>query len=108
MYEKDGMTDRLESARKLIGNLEHTWRTLGPGPKQRFQRVVLPLGFVIGRIETAEKGCLFATIGQFRDGKSHEVPPTGQFLNRISENLSELSEIFLAAANLQDVPKLVA
>lgn len=40
--------------------------------------------------------------------RMHFVPPTGQFLNQLHENLAELSEVFRAAGNLQDVPKRAA
>lgn len=103
-----GIFGHLENVCAQLRHLDRTWAVLPPEPRRRFQRMILPAGFVIGRIGTAEMSCLFATFEHFRTGKTQEVPPTGQFLNRLNHNLIELSEVFRAAANLQEIPKLAA
>lgn len=91
-----------------IHNLERTWATMPLALKGRFQRSILPVGFVIGQIGTAEKSFLFSTFSRIRNHESLVVPHTGQFLNHLELNLAELAEIFRAAGNLQDVPRLTA
>jgi CheY-like chemotaxis protein len=45
--------------------LRQTWQTIQPSFRRRFERLVLPAGFVVGQTRTAELGGLFRFLGGF-------------------------------------------
>lgn len=100
--------DSFNSVIAPLRGLERTWPTLSVVLKARFQRAILPVGFVIGQIGTAEKSCLFSALERIRNHESLEVALTGQNWNHLELNLAELVDIFRAAGHLHHVPKLVA
>ncbi|MGB8988731.1 MAG: recombinase family protein [Candidatus Sulfotelmatobacter sp.] len=76
-----------------LGNLENTWKSLPPLLQKRFQQSILPAGFVVGRIRTADITCLFSFLGRSKRTKSHVVPLTGQFWNQLEKEISIFSGI---------------
>jgi site-specific DNA recombinase len=68
-------------------SLRETWHSLQPPFRRRFERLILPGGFVIGQIRTADLGLLFSTIQASSSGFSSEVPlacvPSNRFLEEI-------------------------
>jgi hypothetical protein len=60
----------------------------------RFEELVLPVGFAVGRIRTAEIGCLFMLLGDFERGKTNEVPPALASSNQIFEEIQAFSHLF--------------
>ena len=54
--------------------LRHTWETIHPAFRRRFDRLVVPTGFVIGQSRTADLGGLFSFIRGFADADSSVVP----------------------------------
>jgi hypothetical protein len=58
-----------------LTQLRQTWETLKSPYRQRFERLVLPAGFVNGKTRTAELGLLFQVFGQPADSESHVVYP---------------------------------
>jgi site-specific DNA recombinase len=91
--ESQFLSDLDEICKPLL-NLAATWSEIVPPRKQRFQRLILPTGFVTGRIGTAERGCLFSTFRSSRHQKSHLVPLTGQFWNQLAGNIQEFAMLF--------------
>ena len=62
-----------EIAAPLV-NLRRTWKTIQPPFRRRFERLVLPAGFVIGQSRTAELGGLFSFFRGFAHAESSVVP----------------------------------
>ena len=91
--ERQFLSD-LDNICEPLLNLADTWSEIAPPRKQRFQRLILPTGFVTGRIGTAEKGCLFSTFRSSRDRESPLVPLTGQFWNQLAGNIQEFAMLF--------------
>jgi DNA invertase Pin-like site-specific DNA recombinase len=79
---------------KPLSALSETWKTLPTPFRRRFNRLVVPAGFVIGESRTAELGLLFRLLGQLGEENSHGVPPTGKSLNRIMEEIRAFAELF--------------
>jgi DNA invertase Pin-like site-specific DNA recombinase len=75
-------------------DLEKTWTSLSPFLQRRFQQSVLPAGFAVGRIGTADKSCLFSLFGRSKRANSHLVPLTGQFWNQLEKEIQAFSRLF--------------
>jgi hypothetical protein len=71
-----------EIAMPLV-ELRRTWQTIHPPFRRRFERLVLPAGFVTGQTRTAELGGLFSFFRGFAQPDSSVVPPVCEFSNRI-------------------------
>jgi site-specific DNA recombinase len=54
----------LEEIKDPLYKLPDTWRTIDTSRRLRFERLILPAGFVNERIRTAELGLLFRVFGQ--------------------------------------------
>lgn len=78
---------------KPLTELSNTWHTLQPPFRRRFERLVLPVGFVNGETRTAELGLLFRTFGALAGNDSNVVPLVRKLSNRIIEELSALAAI---------------
>jgi site-specific DNA recombinase len=77
-----------------LAELRETWHALRPPFRKRFNRMLLPVGFVNGKSRTAQTGLLFSTIGTFVPGDSTGVPLTSEQLNRLVQEISEFQKIF--------------
>lgn len=95
--EEGQILSKMDEICAPLAHLEQTWLSLPPPLKQRFQRMVLPVGFVMGEIGTAEMSCLFSTFQRTRSRESIEVPPTGQLLNQLCQDIQALSEVLRTA-----------
>jgi hypothetical protein len=62
-----------EIAAPLV-QLKQTWHTIHPPSRRRFERLLLPAGFVIGQTRTAELGVLFTLFRRFAAADSSGVP----------------------------------
>ncbi len=91
--EEDDLVNKLDIICKPLTQLPATWEATEPQLKLRFQRLILPAGFVSGRIGTAQMGCLFSTFQRSGDYKSRLVPPTGQFWNQFTDDVRELATL---------------
>jgi hypothetical protein len=95
--EEGRILSKIDEICAPLAHLEQTWLSLPPLLKQRFQRMVLPVGFAMGEIGTAEMSCLFSTFQRTRSRESIEVPPGGQFLNRLCQEVQAFSEVLRMA-----------
>jgi hypothetical protein len=87
---------QLDEICEPLTRLDVTWEEISPALKQRFQRLILPAGFAVGRIGTAQTGCLFSTLRRSDDSKSTWVPPKGQFWNQLTEEIQAFAELIRA------------
>lgn len=84
----------LEKIKVPLTKLGATWEGL-PLPKQkRFNRFLLPVGFVHGRTGTAEIGLLFRVFRGFATANSSGVPLTRKNLNQLMQEISALAGVF--------------
>jgi DNA invertase Pin-like site-specific DNA recombinase len=79
---------------KPLSALRETWQTMPMPFRRRFNRLVLPGGFVTGETRTAELGLLFRFLGDLGRDESHMVSPAGERLNRIIEEIRAFAELF--------------
>jgi site-specific DNA recombinase len=83
-------------------DLVKTWTSLSPVLQKRFQQSVLPTGFAVERIGTADMSCLFSFFERSKRTKSHLVPLTGQFWNQLEKEIQAFSRLF--RKNHEDEP----
>ncbi len=88
-------------ARDLLGevcgplmNLNATWLDIPPVLKQRFQVTVLPAGFAVEKIGTAQMSDLFSFFCGLRRPKSTLVAPTFPISHQLIRELEELASVF--------------
>ena len=86
-----------------LAQLGDTWGSLPQPLQQRFQQILLPSGFVYGRIGTATLGLLFRVLGSVSDGKSDDAPLAGATWNLFLQEMNGLLRIFEEAG----IPKTV-
>ena len=70
-----------------LEQLKNTWKALLPAARIRFERWLLPVGFVNGQIQTAELGLFFRLLGGFGDTNSVRVPPGGVLSNHFDPDI---------------------
>jgi len=90
--EIDEMCDQLT-------NLTATWQTIPLEFKQRFQRLALPLGFVVGRVGTAQTGRFFSLIRCAGTPESSSVAPEGQSWHQLTEEIKILGALLRKEPN---------
>ena len=74
--------------------LGSAWENIAIDLQRRFQQIMLPAGYVIGRIGTAQKGRLFTFLDDFNTPKSSLVPPVGLSWNQLAEEIQAFAAIF--------------
>lgn len=84
----------LEKVTFPLSELRATWHSIPPGFQRRFNHMVLPVGSVIGEYRTADLGPLFRILGASDEANSHEVPLTGEGLNRLYQAIQAFAELF--------------
>jgi DNA invertase Pin-like site-specific DNA recombinase len=84
--------------------LRETWRTVPPELRPRFKQLVLPLGFIVGRIRTARKGLLFSSFSGSDEGESDGVALPVWSLNQILQEIRAFSDLFRSMKMLKSLP----
>ena len=83
----------IEKIIEPLSALRATWKTLTPPLRSRFDRLILPGGFLIGKIRTADLGLLFSFFRRPVTGASSVVPLACVPSNRIISEIYEFREI---------------
>jgi len=84
----------LEQIKAPLSNIRETWQRLRPPLQRRFQRAVLPAGFVNGQVGTAEKALLFSVFDDLRARKTSLVPFPDETWNRLIAEIQSFAAIF--------------
>ena len=84
----------LNEITKPLSELRETWQTMPTPFRRRFNRLVVPAGFVIEETRTAELGLLFRLLGDLGLDNSHAVPPVGKRLNQLYQAIRAFAELF--------------
>jgi hypothetical protein len=87
------LRDKLAEIAAPLAALRETWSELLLQLRPRFKQLVLPVGFVAGRIRTAQKGRLFSLRDDFRDANSSEVPLTVGSSNQIMNEIRAFADL---------------
>ncbi len=89
----DEIRERIRKIIEPLTNLFATWKALPDALQRRFQRLVLPVGFVAHESRTAELGLLFSTFRAFSRGETIGVAPTCKSWNQIYGELQAFSDL---------------
>ncbi len=71
------MDGEIEEMAQALSNLDALWSHTPSIERRGLGELMLPAGYVCGRIRTAEKGLLLRTFGTSKDGSSYWVRPVG-------------------------------
>ena len=91
-FEKDSLL--LGEITEPLSRLRETWTALLGPFRRRFDRLILPVGFVAGESRTAELGLLFRALGDLADGNSNGVPLAGARSNQLLQEIQAFADIF--------------
>jgi hypothetical protein len=83
----------LDSISNPILDLGGFWQTASVQIRRRFQQWALPVGYVYGRIGTAQRGRLFSLISTSAGSNTREVHLTGDSWNQLAEEITEFAMI---------------
>jgi hypothetical protein len=83
----------LEQIMQPLGTLRTSWESLEPPFRSRFERLILPGGFVIGQIRTAAVGLLFSVFRASVPTDSGVVPLASSLSNLIISEIHEFARI---------------
>lgn len=81
--------EHLEEITEPLLNLKSFWQMLAHPLQRRFQRFLLPVGFIKGSIRTAELGLFFRVLDQFSESESNGVPLSINIWNRFYDEFQE-------------------
>jgi len=98
-------TKQLREITAPITHLRHTWKTLSPPFRRRFERLLVPVGFVIGQSRTAELGLLFRALGELKQSNSSDVHHGFPQSNQITEEIQDLWNVFAGIEEETRTPK---
>ena len=101
----DEVRTQLQEIMNPLAKLRETWHELMPRSRRRFDRLLLPGGFVAGQSRTAQMGRLFSIIGTFPPGDSSVVPFTCVRLNPIFPDIQEFWRIMKGIEEPEPRPK---
>jgi len=88
----DVMAD-LEIIRPPLADLRSFWSSLDIESQRRFQLIASPVGFVVGRVGTAQRGHFFSLFRSSLAAESCLVPPVGESWNQLSEEIGGLAMV---------------
>jgi hypothetical protein len=103
--ELEGQQDEYAvDAEAVIGNIDRicaplmdlgtAWRSVAVDFQRRFQLLALPVGYMFGRVGTAQRGRLFSLLGPSVGSNSSLVALTGQSWNQLANEIKTFEEIF--------------
>jgi site-specific DNA recombinase len=74
-------------------HLADAWEAVPTHFKRRFQHLILPVGYVFGRVGTAQKGRLLSFLESSLPVDTNLVPLVGESWNQLAEEISSFAEI---------------
>jgi len=84
----------LDEITKPLQHLRETWEALPATIRRRFEHLLLPAGFVNGKVRTAELGLLFRTFQASTGADANGVAPTGKSWNRLVHEIAAFARLF--------------
>jgi site-specific DNA recombinase len=84
---------KLTEIAEPLSDLVLTWTDLTVPSRVRFERLIFPVGFIAGKIRTAELGLIFSTKRGILSEENHGVAPTVSDSNQLCEEINEFWRI---------------
>jgi hypothetical protein len=93
-FSPQQLSVHLDEITEPLTHLRRTWNTLPMALRPRFHQLLLPVGFVNGKVGTAELGPLFNLFRQFAGVNSAWVALTGKSWNHIEREVIAFTDFF--------------
>lgn len=81
----------LDSVSGYLKNLPDAWRAVTPENQRWFQQIMIPAGYAVGHVGTAEKGRLLSFFSTPLPVDTYSVPPVGESWNQLLEEIGRLA-----------------
>lgn len=99
------LRERLDQVMEPLVHLRQTWSSLPVPLQSRFDRLLLPAGFVNGKSRTAELGLLFRVFQASPGDDSSMVPLTGKSWNHFWQEIHEFLRVLGSAGGTEETSK---
>jgi DNA invertase Pin-like site-specific DNA recombinase len=90
----DAVLRDLDLVGDRLFNLADAWKHVATRFQRRFQQIVIPGGYIFGRVGTAQKGCLLSFIESPLPVDTNGVPSTWESWNQLMEEIQSFAGIF--------------
>jgi len=90
----DSVLQDLDTISEPLMDLESAWTAVPIGFQRRFQHLMLPDGYVFGRVGTAPKGHVLSFIESSLPADTKEVPLIGESWNQLANEIREFAALF--------------
>jgi site-specific DNA recombinase len=84
----------LDAVSDYLRNLPDAWRKVTPDHQRWFQQVMIPGGYAVGQVGTAQKGRLLSFLSTPLPVDTDLVPPVGESWNQLLEEIGTLASVF--------------
>lgn len=84
----------LDSVSGYLMNLAGAWGRVAPQYQRWFQQIMIPAGYVVGEVGTAQKGRLLSFLSSPLPADTYLVPPVWESWNQLSEEIRRLAVLF--------------
>jgi len=93
-FDRERIRADIEIITRPLTELKATWSSIPVRVQKRFKQMLVPSGFVVGGIRTAEIGHIFRVFEGFSEENTSLVPLTGESLNRLYQAIQAFAELF--------------
>ena len=97
----DSVRASLADLKKPLSDLVATWKALPQRARARFQHTLFPVGYVLGRVGTADLGLLFRVFRSITDRESNGVPLTYAGWNQLEKEIA-LCKAIMDGGDVED------
>lgn len=104
-FDSERAQAELDDIVEPLAALKKTWHKIQPPFRRRFERIILPGGYLIENIRTADLGLLFSSFRGLETTNSSGVPPACLPLNHFLEEIRGFSEVMNGVEMPKPEPK---
>jgi hypothetical protein len=84
----------LDAVSGYLTNLAGAWNRVVPQYQRWFQQIMIPAGYAVGAVGTAQKGRLLSFLTAPLPVDTNLVPPVWERWNQLSEEIGRLAVLF--------------
>lgn len=99
VIDADAMRANLDQIAAPLSDLDQAWSNVPTQFQRRFQQVLLPYGFVVGGVGTAQKGRILSFFRQWNPLNAVLVPQMGDSWNQLADEIESLATLFAGASS---------
>jgi site-specific DNA recombinase len=84
----------LDAVSGYLRNLPEAWRRVEPENQRWFQQIMIPAGYAVGQVGTAQTGRLLSFLSGALHVDTDLVPPVGESWNQLLDEIGRLARVF--------------